>query len=391
MSAMRSLRVALIALVILSCTAPPQASPTVGIQSEALPDVEIRALGTIHGDWALVLRSASGYGGPDEGEIWAVPLGGGEAKRVVGWTGFGIGSYDALRLGLTVISRQLAPDRHRIVLTVPKYARGTFGGRLAIIDLFTGQFAALDTPNILMAWRPAWSPDGKRIAFDRYENTFWTGISVIGADNSGMRFLCDAKPERGLAAFQGCYGVDGWTPDARGVRFYEVDGYSVIDADTGTITRFGVHGASLVSADWRDAATAVALGTIDDTEQDLVTYDARGSSRSVVGRAPRSGLGFFEPRWNPRSDDVLVRRGGELFVYGPSGPGRQVAAVQCEVRGEWHPSGSEVVYLAPCLGTGELHIAGAGSGTTGDRVVWSPPAGGRSDWRTIDLAVVRYP
>ena len=118
-----------------------------------------------------------------------------------------------------------------------------------------------------------------------------------------------------------------------------------------------------------------------------MTFSASGGGANVVGHAPRSALGFFEPRWNPRSDDLLVRRGGELFVYASAGGIRQVAAVKCELRGEWHPNGDDIVYLAPCLGTGELHVVSA----TGDRIVWSPPAGGRSDWRTADLAVVRYP
>src|SRR5438874_4843322 len=156
----RMLRViAVIALLTVACTSAPQPLPPQARtpQPEALPDVEIRPLGPVRGDWAIVLRSLSGYGGPDQGEIWAVPLGGGEAKRVISWTAPGIGASDAIRLGLTVMSRQLAPDRHRIVLTVAKYSPGTFGGRLAIIDLFSGHFDMLDTPNIQMAWRPAWS------------------------------------------------------------------------------------------------------------------------------------------------------------------------------------------------------------------------------------------
>jgi len=385
-------------LAVVGCTVSPEPPPPVGTRpAEALPGVEIRPLGAAHGDWAIVLRSASGYGAPDEGEIWAVPLDGGEAKRVIAWTSYGIGAYDAIRLGLTVVARQLSPDRRRIVLTVTKYSRATFGGALAIIDLFTGSFASLDTPNIQMPWRPAWSPDGRRIAFDRYESTFSTGISVIGADNSDLRRLCDASMVSvgGMGAFRGCYGIDGWTPDSKAVRFYEVDGYSVIDADTGAITRFGVHGASLIASDWREAPPAVALGVIEGGELKLMTFDSGGSAPRVLARVPSGSLGFFEPRWNPRSGDLLTRRGGELFVYGSQLSGRRVAAVGCEIRGEWRPDGTEVVYLAPCLGTGELHLAAAGvSGglpATGDRVVWSPPAGGRSDWRVVDLAVVHYP
>src|SRR2546430_2622363 len=120
---------AFLAAAIVACAPSPEPAPPVARTPvpEALPDVEIRPLGVIHGDWAIVLRSASGYGAADEGELWAVPLAGGEARRVISWTASGIGAADYLRLGLTIVPRPLAPDPHPIALPYPKNRRPTFG------------------------------------------------------------------------------------------------------------------------------------------------------------------------------------------------------------------------------------------------------------------------
>jgi hypothetical protein len=390
MSALARRLPVVLAILIAACAPAPQPTPSVTRTPapEALPDVEIHPLGAVHGDWAIVLRSASWNGPGDEGELWAVPLDGGEAKRVVAWTASGIGAWDYIRLGLTIVARQLAPDRHRIVLPYQKNGRGTNGVGLAIIDLFTGKFTRLETPNIYWPARPAWSPDGARIAFDSNINN---GIAVVDADGTGLRSICTAEAfsDNGMGRFRGCYGVDGWTPDSKSIRFYEVDGYSLINADTKAITRFNVHGSSLISSDWRSASPSVALGAVEGNDQLLVTFDRAGASPRVVDRMTGERLAFVEPRWNPQNDDLLVRRGGALYVYEARGGRRQIAGVPCEIRGEWHPNGQDVAYLAPCLGTGQLLVATAtGSGA---RLIWSPPAGPLSAFRLADLAVVRYP
>jgi dipeptidyl aminopeptidase/acylaminoacyl peptidase len=387
---------AVLAVVIVACApreaAPPTAPPAAVRTSvpEALPDVEIRPLGTVHGDWTIVLRSASGYGGPDQGELWAVPLRGGEAKRVVAWTSRGIGASDYVRLGITIVARQLSPDRRRIVLPYQKNGRGTNGIGLALIDLFTGQFATLSTPNIDWPTRPAWSPDGRRIAFDIFGNTFWSGIAVVNADDTDLRTLCTAEAfnDNGRGAFRGCYGVDGWTPDSKSVRFYEVDGYSLIDADTKAITRFAVHGSSLISSDWRLSTPAIALGAVDGEERMLLALDRSGTAPRIIDRAT-GGLAFVEPRWSPGGADLLARRGGALYVYAPGGDRRQIGGVPCDIRAEWHPNGTDVVYVAPCASAsvGELRVITAAN----DALVWSPPPGPQSAFRLVDLAVVHYP
>jgi Tol biopolymer transport system component len=77
-------------------------------------------------------------------------------------------------------------------------------------------------------YRPAWSPDGKWIAFSSDRNTDWRGhndghgwehtqelsIYVIGADGQGFRRVA-SKPGS-------CLGSPKWSPDGKRVVFYEI-------------------------------------------------------------------------------------------------------------------------------------------------------------------------
>lgn len=77
-------------------------------------------------------------------------------------------------------------------------------------------------------FRPAWSPDGGRLAFSSDRNTDWRGhndghgwehtqelsIYVIGADGRGFRRVA-SRPGY-------CLGSPKWSPDGRRIVFYEV-------------------------------------------------------------------------------------------------------------------------------------------------------------------------
>jgi TolB protein len=69
------------------------------------------------------------------------------------------------------------------------------------------------------AWwhdRPAWSPDGRRLAFDGYPK----GIYLMNADGSGQRRVTDKASES-----------PAWSPDGRRIGFESNGEIYVINAD----------------------------------------------------------------------------------------------------------------------------------------------------------------
>src|SRR6266542_6954651 len=123
--------------LLASCTAepipPPSPSPLV------VPGIEVSPLGEVHGDYVFVLAVKPPPTGPEEGEIWAAPLDGGTAKRVVRWTARSFGGY-GVHQGFGVLARQLSSDGRRLVIPAPPSVLGParLGGGLAVVDLVTG-------------------------------------------------------------------------------------------------------------------------------------------------------------------------------------------------------------------------------------------------------------
>jgi len=219
----------------------------------------------------------------------------------------------------------LSPDGRTLAFVS---TRNGYRANIWLLDLKTGRTRQLtglkDTrgedgkPDCY--YRPAWSPDGKWIAFSSDRNTAWTGhdgghgwehtqelsIYVVGVDGRGFRKVA-TKPGYSL-------GSPKWSPDGRRIVFYEM----TVEATWGARrpNYVGKTPTKIVSV---DVASGDRVEHVVDNELKLqpqfVTKDEIGY---LVKYGPNEGLNYSSGR-------SAVR---QAFIRSPS----------------WAPDGKSVIY-----------------------------------------------
>jgi TolB protein len=235
-----------------------------------------------------------------------------------------------------------SPDGRRIAFVrIRGHLNGHFGGRADIYvvnadgnelhRLAHGIAPALQAgaPSPGFASHPAWSPDGRRIAFvsNRDGNH---DIFVVNADGGGLRNLTRSRRKRNRLEW---WGPDGprWSPDGREIAFRsDRDGNDeiyVVNAD-GTELRRLTHnsksdGGPLWSPDgrrilfWRSSQGYGFRG-------DVWVMNADGSAQRNLTRSATHPFATDSwPAWSPDGRKILFvsdrDRNGEIYVMNADG------------------------------------------------------------------------
>lgn len=205
--------------------------------------------------------------------------------------------------------------------------------------------------------RPAWSPDGRRIAFDRGGE-----IHVVNADGSGEISLTR--------------GVDpAWSPDGASIAFDDGEGISVMSADGSGVTRLIrddfilipglVEDQGVGKPAWSPDGQRIAfehLGDGDFTPAQIYVMDPDGSEPRRL--TPTQGIQYAEsdPAWSPDGSRVVFWS----FGYGiatvgasggvPSEVYKNFPFVHYGARPDWSPDGGTILFAADRIGNPHIYV-----------------------------------
>lgn len=183
------------------------------------------------------------------------------------------------------------------------------------VDLTKGEFGS--ESNEL---NPAWSPDGKRIAFASDREGRDDSIYVMNADGTGLRKLTG-----GIANTES----PRWSPDGKKIAYTAADeeehyALSAMNSDGSNVTtiRKGPSPGFIGMADWSpDGSRIVFMVDESYTGGEIDTYVMNADGRCVEQLTDVSG-DDSGARWSPDGERILFgsnRNGGGIYLMNPDG------------------------------------------------------------------------
>jgi Tol biopolymer transport system component len=239
-------------------------------------------------------------------------------------------------------------------------------------------------------WHPAWSPDGRWIAYDWILPTNVAQIAMLRVDGSEERTLltCDGP----------CYGNGGpaFSPDGMAIGFDGAEGptpehdgdlcyLALLDLGTGTVTRFVEHPGCEVGDSYLRFAPGgdgVVFQRAGPAGMSLFTIRTDGTDER-----PLTDPGFgARPDWSPDGElIVLMDRDTcdcpeepkiRLYVVRPDGtdlrPVTDPEAGSRDIYPRWLPDGTGILY-SHCTAGGTCETRVVASDGTGEHTLPVPP------------------
>ena len=179
---------------------------------------------------------------------------------------------------------------------------------------------------------PAWSPDGKQIAYLEQDQLFATNrVSIVDAGGGAPRRL---------TLDDGYYGRPRWSPDGKRLAFSATalgsgsNRVVIVNVDGTASTAFTPVGASY-DPSWSPDGTQLVFSRSRDGSGsartfELVVSDVTGSNVRVVVSLPEYAT---EPTWSPDGRRILFSSSGGLRVVNIDGS--QLTRVTSTPEGSW--------------------------------------------------------
>lgn len=169
---------------------------------------------------------------------------------------------------------------------------------------------------------PAWSHDGRRIAFERWDS-FGDDPSLFIADANGRNVLRLTSESCGVG---GCYDLaPSWSPNGRTIAFLrgvEPDIY-VIAPDGTRLRRLArTPSTNEERPAWSPDGQQISFVAREGFDVGLYVMRANGSGRRRLTR----GFHVNSPTWSPDGRKLAFSRSGNIYVVNADGSGVRLLA-----------------------------------------------------------------
>jgi dipeptidyl aminopeptidase/acylaminoacyl peptidase len=227
---------------------------------------------------------------------------------------------------------------------------------------------------------PAWSPDGRRIAYSGDESAEGhQNIWVMNADGSGKVLLTPGARTTNL----GNAGTDpSWSPDGSRIVWSNYGEIWVMSADGGGRTRLlGGDGTVGSAPAWSPDGGRIAY----ISGLDIWTMTPDGGSRTRITSTTTAERAVD---WSPDGSALVFERGGQIWRMRADGTGAVAltASPQAGQLPAWSPDGRRIAFGTNAYGSTTAHeIAVMNADGTGAALVPAPAAGTDTDpsWQPL--------
>jgi Tol biopolymer transport system component len=181
---------------------------------------------------------------------------------------------------------------------------------------------------------PAWSPDGREIAFERRPRECQSEIAIVGADGSGERTLASG----------GGRAQPVWSPDGNLLAYRGVcsDAIFVINRD-GSGERILGHVGGFYGNPVAWSSDGRWVGAHGLYQGTTTLFQVDGAAQVTFQTGQRGAVS-----WSPRDDRILFSRqtagGDTLFVGSTDGSEREIGPGSSA---DWSPNGTKIAVVRP--------------------------------------------
>ena len=304
----------------------------------------------------------------------------------------GIATSGAWSLGPVLGAQQIRAQFERVHAVFTAYACAESCRHVQLLFVRDGQIFStnlvgesprqLTTDSGGRAANPAWSPDGRRIAFVR--DRTMGGQLLSGAE----LYVADADGSNAVRRAVGFHSP-AWSPDGRRMAVTAGDCIYSCETFVLTVDEESAPPAYVASqaADpaWSPDGTRIAFVSLsgDDGYHELRVMNADGSEVTSITR--RDPGGIFRPTWSPDGRRIAFSKCGDggcnIFAVNSDG----TALVQLTTVGNafgpaWSPDGTRIAFTLWSSGANESSVAYVAADRVGDPIPIVSP-GQTPAWR----------